>query len=288
MSATSDPTVLSILTPSLNLCRDLEGAIASVVNQDAQGIQHVIADGGSTDGTVEMLRQAPPSVTWLSSPDSGQSEALNRAASLAQGTWLGWLNGDEFYLPGVLQRVLKSLDTDSADVIYCDFVETDPDGRMVRLVSQHSFSPWLLRYHGCFIPSCATFFRRSLLDEVDGWNVTYKLMMDWDLWLRFLAKGARFTYEPIPAAAFRLRPERLTVAQAACYPGERIRVNDSQGIRNMPALCRAGTRGVRGAMKLMNGNISRQRQAVHLRGQTLEWFDNSPAALNTCRELNRI
>ncbi len=96
---------ISVLTPTYQSGRFLPNALASVARSH---VQHVVMDGGSSDDTVALL-QAAPSVTWRSEPDRGQSHALNKALELADGEWIGWLNADEFYLPGVLEFVRNRL-----------------------------------------------------------------------------------------------------------------------------------------------------------------------------------
>jgi hypothetical protein len=130
-------SMLSVLTPSFQYGRFLGDALASVLEQNGLEVEDIVQDGGSTDGTVELLRAAPPGVRWVSEPDGGQSDALNRAFARARGEWVAWLNADEFYLPGGLARLLDAAKETGADVVYGDCVFVDEQGRVLRLVPQH-------------------------------------------------------------------------------------------------------------------------------------------------------
>ncbi|MDR7551270.1 MAG: glycosyltransferase family 2 protein, partial [Armatimonadota bacterium] len=188
---------ISVLTPSFQYARFLRDAIASTSLQTQVNLEHIVQDGGSTDGTLDVLRMSPPLVRWASEPDNGQSDALNRALARADGEWIAWLNADEFYLPGGLARLREVGEETGADVVYGDCVFVDELGRFLRLVPQHVFSPWILRRFGPFIASCATIFRREALGE-SPWDVHVERIMDWDLYLRLASEGARFVWVPFP------------------------------------------------------------------------------------------
>ena len=94
---------LTVVTPSYGYAHYLRDAIESVAEQEGITVEHVIQDGASTDGTVELLEELDELVDWVSEPDQGQSDALNRGIARARGRWIAWLNADEFYLPGGLR-----------------------------------------------------------------------------------------------------------------------------------------------------------------------------------------
>ena len=102
------PPLVSVVTPSLNQAAYIEEAILSVREQDYPRIEHIVVDGGSTDGTLEILRRHPH-VVWSSEPDEGQADALNKGFARARGTVLGWLNADDRYLPGAVSAARTSL-----------------------------------------------------------------------------------------------------------------------------------------------------------------------------------
>jgi glycosyltransferase involved in cell wall biosynthesis len=264
---------LSILTPSYNYRRFLGDAVDSVRAQGIADVEHVIADGASTDGTPELLEQQDD-VVWFSREDDGQSDALNRALALARGSIIGWLNADEFYLPDAFDHVLDAFGDPSVDVVYGDAAFVDEHGHLLRLLPQHRFSASVLRYYGCFIPSCAVFFRRSVLGD-EPWDVGARTVMDWDLYLKMLARDARFSYVPQPLGAFRVHGAQVTATPLAAEAPEKVRIRTRHGIsqgRIARHLLRPAGKGLHGALKLMDGSYRRQRQATQYEKRDMVWW----------------
>jgi glycosyltransferase involved in cell wall biosynthesis len=262
--------VLSVLTPSFQYARFLGDALASVLEQTGVELEHIVQDGGSTDGTLELLRAVPPSVRWVSEPDGGQSDALNRALARASGEWVAWLNADEFYLWGGLARLLDAAKETGADVVYGDCVFVDEHARVLRLVPQHRFSRRILERFGPFIASCATIFRREVLGEAP-WDAAVERIMDWDLYLRLAARGARFQWIPYPVGAFRVHASRITARPADEFEDFYLRVAARWHLRRTRVSLEAG-RVMHGLAKLAAGSYARQFRARRLRGRDLRWF----------------
>jgi GT2 family glycosyltransferase len=222
------PPLLSIVTPCLNRAAFLGRALASVAGQAVEPglLEHVVIDGGSTDGSVPIIERhaaANPGLVsaWRSEPDAGQSDALNRGFALARGVYGGWLNADDWYEPGGLRAVIGALAADPGiDVLVarCRFV--DESGRVV-------FSPRppepvspanLMRlrsrwFNGRSLVQPEVFFRLSLFREVGGLDPANHYSMDHDLWLRMAVRGARFV--TIDAL----------VANLGVHPGQKTRDN---------------------------------------------------------------
>jgi glycosyltransferase involved in cell wall biosynthesis len=265
---------ISVLTPTYQSGPFLPGALASVAGSTAR---HIVMDGGSSDGTVALLQTAP-SVVWRSEPDRGQSHALNKALAEADGDWIGWLNADEFYLPGVLDWVRDRLSRGDVDVLFGDFAEVDGEGRLMRLVTNHGFSPYVLRHGSCYIPSCAAFLRRELVEQVGGWREERRMMMDWDLWLRLLDAGARIRYEPVVMAGFTRHPDQVTARLAGRRLVEMGEMRRELGIATPP--WRHGlARAYRIARKALNGSYVREIRARALRGAPLTGPDGDAVAV---------
>ena len=272
---------LTVLTPAYQSGGFLPAALASVA---AAGVQHVVMDGGSTDGTVPVL-EAAPSVVWRSEPDRGQSHALNKALAEADGEWIGWLNADEFYLPGVLDWVRTRLEVGDVDVLFGDFAEVDVDGRLIRLVTNHRWSRSILRRVGCYVPSCATFVRRELLEQVGGWREDLATIMDWELWLRLDAAGARFGYEPVVVSGFTRHDGQVTTRQVERGRSEREGLFAQYGIVN-PRWRRLLARMHRSARKALNGNYVRELAARPLGGAPLSGPRDDVAVASTLARIN--
>jgi glycosyltransferase involved in cell wall biosynthesis len=261
---------VTILTPSLNYERYLRDNISSVLNQTEVSVRHVIQDGASKDGTPDLLRTYGDKVDWRSEPDKGQSDALNKAFQRAEGEWIGWLNADEFYLPGGLAALIAAAERTSADVVYGDTVWVDAGGRMLRLLAQHGFTRLVLRLYGCFIASSSTIFRRSAL-ESQPWDTDARMMMDWELYLRLAMNGARFRHLNYPVAAFRRHGDQVTAVPGRRFRDEYDRIFERYGID--PSHRRAG-KWLHRIHKATSGAHLREIRARSLLGSNMRWFDN--------------
>jgi glycosyltransferase involved in cell wall biosynthesis len=261
---------VSILTPSYGYARFMKAVLASVEGQTFDDIEHVVVDGGSIDGTVDLLRESR--VRWVSEPDRGQSDALNKAFAMASGEWIGWLNADEFYLPWAVETLMA--ESDGADVIYGDFVLADAAGRPKRLVAVHEVSPFTLRNYGTTVPSCSVLIRREVLGETP-WDVDLKRVMDWDLWLRLQGEGASFRHVPRPIGVFRDHGENVTATPATVMHPEYRLITDRYGLHRYGArgrALRAAGRAARRGAKIKNGGWFRERRFVRRIGtRSIDW-----------------
>jgi glycosyltransferase involved in cell wall biosynthesis len=280
-------TDLSVLTPSYGYGRFIVDAIESVLGQDQLSVEHVVQDGRSGDDTVEVLKRYGDRIVWASEPDAGQSDALNKALARATGTWIAWLNADEFYLPHALRMLIQHGERTGADVVYGDGVFVDGDGRIDRLVPQHRFSAKILREYGCYIPSSAVLFHRSILGDAP-WDPAVKRIMDWDLYLKLLRRGARFSHVAYPAGAFRVHDERVTSKPPPNFKEEN-EVASRYGLpRDVLDRWRASRVGrwLHPVYKAAGGAYVRQLRVRSLRGRDLRWF-HDPRGLETFEELLR-
>lgn len=276
----SDGIQLTVLTPTRNYGRFLAGCLQSVADQGRSDVEHIVVDGASTDETLDVLEAWDgPRMRWMSEPDRNQSDALNKGAALAQGQWLCWLNADEFYLPGTLDAVIAAIRSEPpVDVIHGDFVEVDERGRLRRFLPQHRFAQPVLDWFGPYMPSCATFFRRSRLQE-PVWDVELRYVMDWDLWLRLTHDGARVRHLQRPLAAFTVHDESLTGTGLPLDHPElqalRQRHRLPHGRMTRPAWWSA--RAMRVAMKTVNGSYRRRKAVAALQGRDIRWYTDEDA-----------
>jgi glycosyltransferase involved in cell wall biosynthesis len=281
--------LISVLTPSYNYCQYIGEALASVTAQRAEPIEHVIADGASTDGTPTLLERYRPAPRWVAEPEDGQSDALNKALASAQGEWIGWLNADEFYLPGALQLVRATIDAHpDADVVFGDCVLVDEHSRLLRLHPLHTFSRPVLRWYGCYIFSCATFIRRSSLPE-PAWDSSVDRIMDWDLFLTLAGRGARFVHLPQPLGAYRVHPGQITAEAASLGSDVHLQVRDRHRLprdeRVASALQRVG-RALHVGHKVVDRGYLRRRRYAGSAGADLRWTGSEDAERRVARLLD--
>ena len=278
----------SVLTPSYDYGRFIEDALLSVRRQAGLSVQHVIQDGGSMDGTAEVVSRFQEEVDWCSEPDQGQSDALNKALARAHGRWIAWLNADEFYLPGSLAKLVRIGEETGADVVYGDCVLTDESGRLTRLLPQHRFSARVLIEYGPCISSNSAIFRRSILGD-DPWSTEIRRIMDWDLYMKLLQKQAVFLHVQHPVGAFRVHPAQVTSSSWEQWKSEDSVVSVSHGSpRSLAERWRIHKRGrwLHRLHKLRDGAYWREFRAGGLRGKDMRWFDSSLARANVI-ELSR-
>jgi glycosyltransferase involved in cell wall biosynthesis len=190
---TDELPLVSIVTPSLNQGEWIEDAVTSVLGQDYPRIEYVVMDGGSTDGTLALLRRYEKQLTWTSGPDGGQARALRTGFERTHGEILGWLNADDAYAPGAVARAVAAfLAEPDLGLAYgdADFMDAKgrPLGTAAHVVPLDDMNP-LLRLGDCVVQPAA-FFRRPAYDAVGGINPELHWAMDYDLWLR-LARGFR-------------------------------------------------------------------------------------------------
>lgn len=217
--------LVSVLTPSYNQGRFLEETIRSVFSQDYPNLEYLIVDGGSTDGSVEMIqRYAGRLAWWVSEPDQGQTDALNKGFAHARGEILAWINSDDTYLPGAITHAVESLNLHpEAALVYGDANLTDEQGNIIgRFPSRQTDLQHLLR-GSVHIPQQTTFFWARFWQQVSPLDPSFQFAMDYDLWVR-LAKLASLVYSPHLMANFRLhRGGKSLIMDDRCYP-EMLRV----------------------------------------------------------------
>lgn len=202
--------------PCWNAVRTIERSLDSIQTQDWPA-EVVVVDGGSTDGTVELL-QARPGIRFVSEPDRGLSDAVNKGARMATGPVLGWLNADDVYAPGSLRRVAEAFAQAPATewlVGRCTIV--DGDGLEIRQ-DVTRYKDWLLDHYGPrlhltqnFVPAPSTFFTRDAYLAVGGMDVELRYAMDYDLFLKLGRRGAPVVVDDV-LASFTMEPGTLSMS----------------------------------------------------------------------------
>jgi glycosyltransferase involved in cell wall biosynthesis len=216
--------LVSIITPSYNQADYLEQTIRSVLEQDYPYIEYMIVDGGSQDDSVEIIRKYEDQLTWwVSEPDKGQSEAINKGFQRAKGEIVAWLNSDDIYMPGAVRKAVEALEADpSIAFVYANLHSINARGEHVNTIRYRQYNLVdLLALN--IIGQPTVFVRRSYLDQVGLLDTSYDYLLDHHLWLR-LATKAPFVYIPQEWAAARFHPLAKNVAQAKNFGVEAYRI----------------------------------------------------------------
>jgi glycosyltransferase involved in cell wall biosynthesis len=181
---------VTIVTPSFNHGAYIGETIRSVVTQDYPNLEYWIIDGGSTDDSLDIIRRWAgrcPFLRWISEPDRGQSDALNKGFRRASGEIVAWLNSDDLYEPGAVRRAAEFLSArPSCMLAYSDALIVDERGRPIRVFpyTQKLFNYRRLAEVSDYIAQPSTFIRKAALDRVGLLDESLHWCMDWDLWLR--------------------------------------------------------------------------------------------------------
>ena len=183
---------VSVLTPSYNQARWLADNLRSVAVQSYPIIEHIVMDGGSTDGSRDILASASPAVVWESGPDEGQSDAINKAFHRSTGEIIGWLNSDDAYFSrDVVARAVEVFEKHpEIGLVYGHAVLVNTEGTILQVIWASPFAHAGIRAFD-FISQPTVFVRRSALGRPDLVDPALEYAMDWELWLH-LARRTRF------------------------------------------------------------------------------------------------
>lgn len=239
---TDELPLVSILTPSFNQGRFLSDCLESVARQTYPRIEHVVMDGGSTDGSGEVLAKAGNAVRWRSAPDRGQADAVNKAFEASSGEIVGWVNSDDgLFAVDTIDRVVAAFaGHPDAGVLYGDAALVDEAGRIVR----HHRSRWPVGSLPLVSPLVqpAVFFRRSVIEPGQPLlRVDLHRFLDYELWLRLRRRGVAFVHLRAVLAVDRDHPERKVRTTDEIFVRESAQLVDEYGpVFAVPRLRRAG------------------------------------------------
>jgi len=216
--------VISIVTPTLNSAQFLERTVRSVMDQGYEGLEYIVQDGGSTDGTLGLLEPYRARIASVETrKDNGQTDALNAGFRRSTGEILAYLNSDDLLLPGTLHYVAQFLARHpDVDAVYGHRIiidEYDEEiGRWVLPPHDDHILDW-----ADYVPQETLFWRRGIWERIGSQlDESFQFAMDWDLLLRFREAGARFVRAPRFLGAFRVHPAQKTSAQLSGLGAEEM------------------------------------------------------------------
>ena len=208
-----NPLKISIITPSFNQGRFLEQTIKSVLDQSYPNLEYIIIDGGSSDNSVEIIRKYEKSLAyWVSEPDGGQTHAINKGLKRATGEIIAYLNSDDFYLPGSLQKVAEFFSANpDVGLMYGDCNIIDEKGTVVlrKRELQFDYTMGCMIGFGVLIPQPSAFIRRETFQKVGYFNEEFQNSMDSEYWFR-VARAAKIRHMPAALSAFRIHGDSKT------------------------------------------------------------------------------
>ncbi len=245
--------LVSIVTPSYNQAQFIGETIRSVLTQDYPYIEYLIVDGGSTDGSVEIIKEfsdgllrkeaqlhtdqedisidstLPRRLWWVSEKDQGQTDAINKGFARARGEILAWINSDDTYLPHAISEAVTFLKSHpEAGMVYGDANLIDEKGQVLGRFPARQTNYARLRKGYVHIPQQAAFFRADLWRQVGPLDPTFYFAMDYDLWVR-ISRQSPIIYHPLLWANFRLHSSgKSVIADNRCWP-EMLKVHFREG-----------------------------------------------------------
>ncbi|MCX6653741.1 MAG: glycosyltransferase family 2 protein [Candidatus Bathyarchaeota archaeon] len=226
--------LVSIVTPSYNHARFIEDTILSVMNQKYKNIEHLIFDGGSSDGTIEILKkyQSLYNLKWVSEKDKGQSNALNKGFLATNGEIIGWLNSDDIYfnIDTISYVVEKFNDLPNVDLIYGNSAYVDENNKILKFRYSPKFNYNKL-LKNCFILQPSVFFRKEVVKN-NILNENMHFAFDYEYWLRLIKNGIYFHHVDAVLSAVREHKDMKSLSQMANMKKETENTQKNYGYKN--------------------------------------------------------
>lgn len=204
--------LVSIVMPTRNHGHFIRQSIDSVLNQSYENVELLVMDGASTDNTVEILKSYGDRIRWISEPDKGQADAINKGMKLLHGEILAYLNSDDVLLPGALEKAITYFnDHPECDMVYGNADYIDVDGAVIGKyhTADYSFER-LMR--DCCVCQPAAFWRRRIAERIGPFDVSMQTAMDYEYWLRMAKSGAIIHHTHEKLAQSRLHEDAKTLA----------------------------------------------------------------------------
>ena len=203
---------VTIVTPSYNQAQFLEETIRSVLLQDYPNLEYIVIDGGSKDGSVDIIRKYEPWIAyWVSEVDKGQADAINKGFKKATGEFLGWLNSDDYLYPGAIAKMAKELENNpDVSFVYGD-IDQGSENNKSRLYGKNSTIDEMLKTYRVPIPQQGSMWRRSVIDEIGGLDPRWQCVLDREFFLRVTRKF-KIAYVPGTLGFFRHHSDSKSIS----------------------------------------------------------------------------
>jgi len=220
----NEKPLVSIITPSFNQAKFLEQTITSVLNQDYPNLEYLVVDGGSVDGSQDIIKKHAAKLKWwVSEPDRGQADAINKGFQRARGEYVAWLNSDDYYLPDAISKVVNVFQSHpDLSLVYGNVLAVNGSGN---IINHLRYQQWkledLMKFNIIGQPS--VFIRRAYLQKSGLLNLSYQYLLDHQLWLR-LALQAPMIYLPEELSAARFHSQSKSMAKAGDFGAEAYRI----------------------------------------------------------------
>ncbi|MGF9693067.1 glycosyltransferase [Rhizobium sp. 0TCS1.26] len=203
---------VSIVMPTRNHGHFIRASIDSVLSQDYENIELLVMDGASTDDTVEILRSYGDRIRWISEPDKGQADAINKGMELVDGEVLAYLNSDDILLPGAVETAVSYFnDHPECDMVYgnADYIDVDGNITGAYATANYSFERLM---HDCCVCQPAAFWKRRIVERIGPFDASLQTAMDYDYWLRMATSGGIIHHTGSKLAQSRLHEDAKTLA----------------------------------------------------------------------------
>ncbi len=203
---------ITIITPSYNQVDFIEETINSILFQDYPNLEYIIMDGGSDDGSADIIRNYEDRLSyWVSEKDGGQTDAIQKGIDRCTGDLFAWVNSDDVLFPGCLDAIAECYMNSSADIIHSDIAYIDSDSHITRLVKVPCQSRFFADRGVLHMTAPCVFFKTSFCKQVGGLSSHYHLSMDVDIWYKMISAGASIQHVENYLGGFRWHDTSKTV-----------------------------------------------------------------------------
>jgi glycosyltransferase involved in cell wall biosynthesis len=221
--------LISIVMPTRNHAHFIRDSIDSVLSQSYDNVELLVMDGASTDDTVEILKSYGDRIRWISEPDKGQADAINKGMKLLRGEILAYLNSDDILLPGALEKIVEFFnDHPECDMVYGNADYIDVDGEVIGTYNTADYSFERLM-HDCCVCQPAAFWRRRIAERIGPFDVSMQTAMDYEYWLRMATSGAIIYHVHEKLAQSRLHEDAKTLAMRGVIYREVFEICERHG-----------------------------------------------------------